>query len=1395
MSKLIKRLWLILPSILLLGLLFSVEAFAAVDTMRLSVYTNGSTQDDKYIYQKISTTTYSVMAGDKIEYDVYISSAVSGLGSIDIFNTDGTAWSSQNDFKDQNNIRGTATENISTYAYGKWYHRVLDVPQGMVGKTVAHWDLVYYNNSIREVYTAYYKNVNVTRGGNTVLSIYTGGNPSTMDIHSTNGLFWYKLITDDTNLTNRKVGAYFFYWHNFPSDSGGPGITGMEYHPYGLTSPFPGTTDSYYSCQNPDWFDREVQDMAYSGIDYIFPVVWSNNTNQKWFNLASLNNLVKSVKKYGTNQKIGLFATTGEAAEYNWENGNASARKLENIELSNTSNYDWIYEHQIKPFFKIIPKELWATHNGKTIDEGGRPIILGYTNLYFYNDAHTYGADFWNRIRTLFATDFKDSSNNGITPWIVLDLTDTAGSGWQDVGEGSFKWGAALDGTYEYIKNNWKCAEIGPGFDNRTLGMPGARSLRDDNEFFNKNYGLVDNDTDLTIIETWNELWEGSSISRCIDFSALSGGTLPEDYYMKNMRALKRAVNGIATHDASFTSLNIPAVLYPGLSLSATLRNDGMNPWTASNFELGYQLLNPTTKQVVYSGTFGTISSTRVNGDTVSFNYTWPSGYNTGDYILKLGMKEGTTWFEFYGDTPLTIFVKVKDSSGTAPGLFSLSGPINGARNVSYPPSFSWSDSSGATSYTLIIDDDSDFSSPVINQSGITGTSYTLSSSASLYVEKVYYWKVVAINSDGSTDSNQYYIFAIAPAPFLLDLPYDGATGVGTMPTFYWYMSPGATSYNLVVDNNPDFSSPEINVTGITSLYYTLTSNLANDSKYYWKVIAVNGTKTLGAENNGRLFTTTTGDMLQCSSTSTLGAELRYSYWKFSDTIFTVQNGDYLEYDVMIDNNIGGLGGVELFFTDGTFLRDTSGWQDQNGISGHPMADLSGRAYKKWYHRKMAIPSSFAGKTINKWDIGIGNQLPNIPCAAIYHNIVITRSGSVVATGYKTGTPSLNQLDFESGYGSSSLTRQTANTGNLPGAFSLNTPTNGVTATSIKPKLDWSDSQYATSYKLVISKNSDFSNPAVNKADIATSEYKLTGDLSLNTTYYWQVIAYNANGTATATDGRTFTTTNDTKLNFSATSTDGAATRYTYWKFSNASRIIQQGDWVEYDVCIMNNMAGLGGIDIYFTDGTYLRDSGWTDILGISGHPTADISYYAYNTWYHRKLSFPALAIGKTISYWVVATTNNTPSSTFTTYYDNVKITNGGSSVLTAYDTGNPSLNYPLYLVGYKPPYNTDLSKLEGDASVAPGVFSLASPADSSTGVSTTPVLDWNDASGVASYTLIIDDNPDFSSPVISQTGIASSQYTLGSSLSSNTTYYWKVIACNNFGSTNCSIIFSFTTR
>ena len=96
----------------------------------------------------------------------------------------------------------------------------------------------------------------------------------------------------------------------------------------------------------------------------------------------------------------------------------------------------------------------------------------------------------------------------------------------------------------------------------------------------------------------------------------------------------------------------------------------------------------------------------------------------------------------------------------------------------------------------------------------------------------------------------------------------------------------------------------------------------------------------------------------------------------------------------------------------------------------------------------------------------------------------------------------------------------------LPGTATLTSPAASATGVSLNPELEWSTASLTTSYRVIISANSDMSSPILNVGDLTTTSY-LDTDTALDpaTTYYWRVVTTNDQGSEYS-DVHSFTTTN-----------------------------------------------------------------------------------------------------------------------------------------------------------------------------------------------------------------------------------------------------------------------------
>lgn len=343
------------------------------------------------------------------------------------------------------------------------------------------------------------------------------------------------------------VGTHFFYWYDAPNNN--VNQSQMPFHPPGLSSPYNG---SYYSSLSTTWYQQQLQDMATAGIDQIYPVSWGQGYQPAYFQQSVLFRLRDAINNLGSPIKVGMYDDTqSEAAEWNADNGRGYVNSETDPNLKLTLNpavaLPYFYDRKIKPFFQIFPKTMWATHNGQLpVGAGGtgRPLILTFIHRY-YKDTQ-YADDLWGQVKSRFQTDF------GVEPFIVLSwdwFHEFSNPDLWNVADAETVFGAACTAgiqTYNEPKG-YIVSNLGPGCDTRLLGRPdyqtrwADRDSKNDNledQWLRDNFRQIPGNANLVVLESWNELWEGTTLGRALDFPINGGGTLPQTYYLNKLRKL-----------------------------------------------------------------------------------------------------------------------------------------------------------------------------------------------------------------------------------------------------------------------------------------------------------------------------------------------------------------------------------------------------------------------------------------------------------------------------------------------------------------------------------------------------------------------------------------------------------------------------------------------------------------------------------------------------------------------------------------------------------------------------------------------------------------------------------------------------------------------------------------
>lgn len=485
-----------------------------------------------------------------------------------------------------------------------------------------------------------------------------------------------------------KVGTFFFFWHDCERNAGptrdypftfGPGEQCPQdefaYHPPAMA----GFETFPYTARSRDWYVDELQKMKLAGIDYVFPVYWGDHPTLTFFNTQSVAMLVAAIDLIGSDLKLGLFDdTSSEVSQWNWDNGRGYETKPA-MNIADPVVWPYFYEKKVRPYFETVPRRLWATHNGASVEEGGRPIIVTWIakadaqnpNGPSFFEYHGAAASLWHRTKERFREDF------GVEPFVVFE------SSWyheaddlDGEGDAQYSWGAAAFHSIWHERKGYVISSVGPGYDdhlvrkstarvrprNVTHGADGGERTGDSLAFFRNEYLLnegipgwsnhgVRPDSDLILVETWNELYEGSGIEPMVDWPDLErpGQRLNPEAYIRALRELKKERPGLADYDHTIIGSHRNA----NGSWTLTIRNDGTLTWKKGSVQLGYRIHDRSGKRLK-DAVLADLPEDVPFDSRVDLTFSQPGDWTDlgrfRDAAILIDMKVDGNWFTDLGD-------------------------------------------------------------------------------------------------------------------------------------------------------------------------------------------------------------------------------------------------------------------------------------------------------------------------------------------------------------------------------------------------------------------------------------------------------------------------------------------------------------------------------------------------------------------------------------------------------------------------------------------------------------------------------------------------------------------------------------------------------------------------
>ncbi|MFC1860347.1 hypothetical protein ACFLYC_02095 [Chloroflexota bacterium] len=297
--------------------------------------------------------------------------------------------------------------------------------------------------------------------------------------------------------------------------------------------------------------------------------------------------------------------------------------------------------------------------------------------------------------------------------------------------------------------------------------------------------------------------------------------------------------------------------------------------------------------------------------------------------------------------------------------------------------------------------------------------------------------------------------------PVTLTSPRDRASSIDTRNVnLEWRSASGATEYEWQLDYEEDFSSPPFeDYTTVSSVW--LPEQLKLATTYHWRVRVTE--PVLSPWSSARSFTTSLGSSVTAPSLRSPGAGAK-----------SVEVKPVFQWSA-----IGGAESYELLVSsDASFDNRTierTGTQALPATAWHSDISLDCNTVYYWKVRASSSDSYSAWSTVSAFTTRSQSAIESSP-----------------ATGSSTAPESLASLVYRS---------------TIPQLYS---PEAGISRVPIKPIFQWSATEGADSYELLVSTDTSFTSPVIIKIDAyALPSTAWQSDISLDhdTTYYWRVRA------------------------------------------------------------------------------------------------------------------------------------------------------------------------------------------------------------------------------------------------------------------------------------------------
>ncbi|MDP8244097.1 MAG: DUF5010 domain-containing protein [Candidatus Hinthialibacter antarcticus] len=296
------------------------------------------------------------------------------------------------------------------------------------------------------------------------------------------------------SLEQKIVGTHYFYWYDYP-----------KHHFYQDAAQTVDILQDHFvkpesvSYRDAAWHAEQLDDCADAGLDFILPVYWGTPDNyfkpDVSFSVEGLAPLQlaadRRIQERKQPIKIGLFYDTSTLLP----STRGELNRTEKYDLRTNVGKDIFYRTIRDFYFQIHPRH-WATVEGK-------PLVVLYGAAFSKN----HDATLYDYVYENFERDF-----HGVRPYIIRDMS------WAQGSDATTQWGAALSGPY-FFDN---VVQIGAGYnDSAVPGRSTPIRKRENGNFYRWGWEkILDNSANIVLIETWNEMHEGTSICESREYGS-----------------------------------------------------------------------------------------------------------------------------------------------------------------------------------------------------------------------------------------------------------------------------------------------------------------------------------------------------------------------------------------------------------------------------------------------------------------------------------------------------------------------------------------------------------------------------------------------------------------------------------------------------------------------------------------------------------------------------------------------------------------------------------------------------------------------------------------------------------------------------------------------------------